>query len=86
MNILQLGRHSLVVFLLVAASVSGPAHAQEKYRVYLGTYTGKVSKGIYQCELNLKDGSLSQPTLCGRDPEPVLCGHSSQQEVLLCRQ
>ena len=24
------------------------AHAEEKYRVYLGTYTDKVSKGIYR--------------------------------------
>lgn len=44
--------------------------AQEKYRVYLGTYTGKESKGIYQCELNLKDGSLSKATLAGETSSP----------------
>ena len=54
-------RLSLVISLLVAASVQ----AQEKYRVYLGTYTGQVSKGIYQCEMDLKDGSLSEATLAG---------------------
>ena len=59
-------RLSLVISLLVAASVQ----AQEKYRVYLGTYTGQVSKGIYQCEMDLKDGSLSEATLAGETSSP----------------
>jgi 6-phosphogluconolactonase len=55
-------------FLLLAAA--GAVHAQEKYRVYLGTYTDQVSKGIYQCELNLADGSLSEATLAGETSSP----------------
>lgn len=35
------------------------------YRVYPGTYTDKVSKGIFQFELELKDGTLSPPTMSG---------------------
>lgn len=54
------------LFLIVAAT----ADAQEKYRVYFGTYTGKESKGVYQCELNLKDGSLSAATLAGETESP----------------
>ena len=61
-------RISLAVCFLVAALA--PARAQEKYRVYLGTYTGKESKGIYQCEMNLKDGSLSAATLAGETSSP----------------
>ncbi len=61
-------RLPLAAFLLVAVSAS--AQAQEKYRVYLGTYTGPMSKGIYQCELNLKDGSLSAATLAGETSSP----------------
>lgn len=62
----------LVALLLVACSA---ASAEEKYRVYLGTYTGRSdgsseSKGIYQCELDLKDGSLSQPVLAGETSSP----------------
>jgi len=53
--------------LLTACHIS---QAQEKYRVYLGTYTDKDSKGIYQCELNLKDGSLSAATLAGETSSP----------------
>ncbi len=61
-------RVSLATFLLVAVTAS--AQAQEKYRVYLGTYTGPMSKGIYQCELNVKDGSLSAATLAGETSSP----------------
>lgn len=61
-------RLSLAGFLFVATLAS--VEAQDKYRVYLGTYTDEVSKGIYQCELNLKDGSLSEPTLAGETSSP----------------
>ncbi len=61
-------RLSLAMFLLFAVFTS--AQAQETYRVYFGTYTGKVSKGIYQCELNLKDGALSAATLAGETSSP----------------
>lgn len=61
-------RLSLATFLVVATFTS--AQAQEKYRVYVGTYTGKASKGIYQCELDLKDGSLSAATLAGESNDP----------------
>ena len=54
--------------LLIAGFAS--AQGQEKYRVYLGTYTGEASKGIYQCELNVKDGSLSPATLAGETASP----------------
>src|SRR4051794_17957938 len=69
-KIIQWGCHSLLGFLLIATLTSVQALAQEKYRVYFGTYTGKESKGIYQCELNLKDGSLSAATLAGETSSP----------------
>ena len=64
---------SLPALLLLV--VCSAVQAEEKYRVYLGTYTGRSgggseSKGIYQCELNLKDGSLSQPVLAGETSSP----------------
>jgi 6-phosphogluconolactonase len=59
-----------MVFMALTATVCNPTHSQEKYRVYLGTYTGPESKGIYQCELNLKDGSLSPASLAGESSSP----------------
>ncbi len=61
-------RIAVAASLLAALPMS--AEAQERYRVYLGTYSGKLSKGIYQCELNLKDGSLTEPTLAGEASDP----------------
>ena len=61
----------LIGMLLVPAAMT--AQAQEKFRVYLGTYTGgktNPSKGIYQCELSMSDGKLSMPTLAGETKDP----------------
>ena len=73
-------RTFLTAFLLVATP--GFAQAQETYRVYLGTYTGKVSKGIYQCELNLKDGSLSSATLAGETSSPSFLAFHPNKKFL----
>jgi 6-phosphogluconolactonase len=63
-------RFRVSLTVLVCAAMLTSAHAQEKYRVYFGTYTDDVSKGVYQCELNLEDGSLSEPTLAGETSSP----------------
>jgi 6-phosphogluconolactonase len=78
----------LTACLLVAmlSSVLSPelssVQAQEKYRVYLGTYTGNGSKGIYQCELNLKDGSLSEPTLAVETSSPSFVAFHPNKKFL----
>ena len=70
----------VVLTTCLLASMALSAQAQEKYRVYFGTYTGKDSKGIYQSELNLKDGSLSAPKLAGETSSPsFLAFHPSQK-------
>jgi 6-phosphogluconolactonase len=74
-------RHFFAAFLLVAFA-SQQALAQEKYRVYLGTYTGKQSKGIYQCELNLKDGSLSAATLAAETSSPSFLAFHPNKKFL----
>lgn len=58
----------LFAILLIASAAA--AQEPEKYRVYLGTYTGKQSKGIYQCELDLKEGKLSATTLAVETKDP----------------
>jgi 6-phosphogluconolactonase len=73
-------RFALATALLVAVSVS--AQAQEKFRVYFGTYTAKESKGIYQCELNLKDGSLSAATLAGETSNPSFVAFHPNRKFL----
>lgn len=73
-------RLSLAAGVVLAGALS--VQAQEKYRVYLGTYTGKDSKGIYQCELNLTDGSLSAATLAGETSSPSFIAFHPNQKFL----
>lgn len=46
------------------------APAATKYRVYLGTYTGPKSKGIYVAEFDAKTGKLSKPELAAELTNP----------------
>ncbi len=46
------------------------AHSDDRYRVYLGTYTDDQSQGIYQCEFDARDGSLTSATLAAETSSP----------------
>lgn len=49
-------------------------------RVYVGTYTGKESKGIYLTELDPKTGSLTEPRLAAETTSPAfLAVHPSKR-------
>jgi len=78
----MLARHFLFALLVMTAFTCQLTHSQEKYRVYLGTYTGAESKGIYQCELNLKDGSLSPATLAGESSSPSFLAFHPNKKFL----
>ena len=75
-------KHILFALVFTTSLSINHSEAQEKYRVYLGTYTGADSKGIYQCELNLKDGSLTPATLAGETSSPsFLAFHPNKKFV-----
>ena len=46
------------------------AAAPQKFRVYFGTYTGAMSKGIYHSTLDLASGQLSPPQLAAEIKSP----------------
>ncbi len=51
-----------------------------RYRVYVGTYTGPQSRGIYQFTLNLGDGSVEPPKVAAETPSPsFLAFHPSRK-------
>ncbi len=75
-------RHFLIALFIMVTCTSQQSRAQEKCRVYLGTYTGPESKGIYQCELNLKDGSLSPATLAGESSSPSFLAFHPNKKFL----
>ena len=68
--------------LIFTLTVCNFAASQEKYRIYIGTYTGKDSKGIYQCELNMKDGSLSSATLAVETGNPSFVAFAPKKKYL----
>ena len=68
----------LIAPLLLASGLAWSASAQAAddakpptaYRVYVGTYTGGNSEGIYQFKLNLADGALQPLGLAGATVNP----------------
>src|SRR4051812_43922536 len=59
-----------LLILLGVASFAGAGEAPMKYRVYVGTYTGGKSKGIYRAELDLKTGKLTGMELAAETGNP----------------
>ena len=57
----------LIVFVSIARVES---HAAEKMLVFIGTYTGGNSQGIYAYEFSLKDGALKPLGLAAETPSP----------------
>lgn len=59
--------YRLLRFTMLLSAIlycSGAAQA-ERYRVFVGTYTGgdSISKGVYSCEFDAETGKLSEPVL-----------------------
>ncbi len=63
---------TLLTLGIAALAISSPllSKAQESLPLYIGTYTGELSKGIYRTTLNLKDGTLSKPELVAETSSP----------------
>src|SRR6185436_2542022 len=77
---------SLIVCTLCFAAISRVAAEDKapsktgKLRLYVGTYTGPKSKGIYRLELDLASGQLSTPALAGEVVNPsFLAIHPSRR-------
>jgi 6-phosphogluconolactonase len=61
--------------IAVLACAAGTVWAEEaaragKYWVFVGTYTGGKSKGIYRCEFDPSTGKLNEPVLAAETPSP----------------
>lgn len=57
--------------LVTLAANQSPANKESgMYRLYIGTYTGPKSKGIYQLELDGATGKLGPVTLAAETPNP----------------
>lgn len=54
-----------------AGGAAEPAAPAKEFFVYVGTYTGKKSQGIYVCRLDVATGKLSAPELAAETPNPT---------------
>ncbi|HEX8916423.1 MAG TPA: lactonase family protein [Humisphaera sp.] len=63
---------AVAALALLALGVAAPAAraADAPLRVYFGTYTGKVSKGVYVSTFDPATGKLSEPELAGETKSP----------------
>src|SRR5687768_5139252 len=61
----------LAIGMLTSSSLIGADESASKQRVYLGTYTGAKSKGIYACEFDAATGKLSEPRLVAETVNPT---------------
>ncbi|HZT81565.1 MAG TPA: lactonase family protein [Gemmataceae bacterium] len=69
-----------VVLVLCLAAAAEAADKAEKYWVFVGTYTGKDSKGIYRLEFDPATGKLSGAELAAETPSPsFLAVHPSNR-------
>lgn len=74
----MLRRSYWLTVVLISLFVHYAAQGQERFRVYLGTYTDDGSQGIYHCEFNAHDGSLSPVKLAAKTNSPTfLAFHSN---------
>ena len=67
--------YPLAILLMIASAgcMTRQAQAEEKVtkmRVYIGTYTGKTSQGIYMMDMDTSTGELSKPVLAGKYESP----------------
>lgn len=73
----------LVVSLLLLVATAGlPAFAANELLVYVGTYTGAKSKGVYVSRLNASTGALSAPQLAVETPSPSFLAVRPQGDFL----
>ena len=82
-------RQMFIPFLVLAATALAVSSADaqrrekvsgQKLMIFIGTYTGGGSKGIYRCEFDLKTGRLSEPVLAAETVNPsFLAFHPSNR-------
>ncbi len=65
------GCWALLFLLTIEPWVCGAESSSREYLVYIGTYTGPKSKGIYASRFDVKTGALTAPELAAQTPNPT---------------
>src|SRR4051812_37520497 len=75
-------RRGLTLVALVTAATMWASAAPADLLVYIGTYTGATSKGIYVSRLNTTTGALSAPQLAAETLNPSFLAVRAQGDFL----
>jgi len=73
---------SAILMSPATAAFAADVPASGKVAVYIGTYTGGKSKGIYRAELDLKTGKLGEPMLAAEVGSPSFLTLSADRKFL----
>jgi 6-phosphogluconolactonase len=79
---LQILYHGLIALWMFVSAGCACAQPGESMLVYIGTYTGAKSQGIYSARLNTGTGVLSPPQLAIETRNPTFLALGSGQRVL----
>ena len=82
MKILSSWKIVVPILALLIAGVGCQSATVGSSYVYVGTYTGKASKGIYRSKLDLATGALSQPELVAETANPTYLAIHPNQKFL----
>jgi len=61
----------LLTAMVLCVSTWAYAQQEQTMRMYVGTYTGPASEGIYFVDLNVSTGALSEPVLAAKTKNPA---------------
>jgi 6-phosphogluconolactonase len=78
----RMSRWILLSMLAVAAIISVHAAAASLDFVYIGTYTGHGSEGIYVCEFDPASGRLTSPVVAAKTLQPSFLAAAPVREFL----
>src|SRR5205814_10219639 len=72
-----------ILLLIMGTQLPSSSHAADKSQlVYIGTYTGAKSKGIYSARFNPASGELSAPELAAETKNPSFLALHRNRRVL----
>jgi 6-phosphogluconolactonase len=78
----RMARWILLSVLAVTAIISVHAAPASLDFVYIGTYTGHGSEGIYVCEFDPASGRLTSPAVAAKTPQPSFLAAAAGKEFL----
>src|SRR4051812_15212564 len=73
---------TVAAIMLNHSALQADSPKPEKAWVFLGTYTGATSKGIYRCEMDLTTGKLSEPKLAAEVATPSFLAVHPSRKIL----